>query len=97
MIKNPSNPARYAVTYENNVNPELRKYWVAGITIKIIDRQTNELLAEKTIFTFESGLGSKATGRDPWVHRPVHCPELLQRETDHNPTQLFAIQVLKPT
>ncbi|MBR3426071.1 MAG: hypothetical protein IKG79_08550, partial [Neisseriaceae bacterium] len=89
-IKNPSNPARYAVTYENNVDPELRKHWVAGITIKIIDRQTDELLAEKTIFTFEPGLGSKATGRQPWLHRPEHCPELSDM-----PTRAFAFQVLK--
>ena len=96
VIKNPSDPARYAVTYENNVNPELRKHWVAGVTIKIIDRQTDELLAEKTIFSFESGLGSKATGRSPWTHRPVHCPELVQRTEDHNPTSRFVVTVLKP-
>ena len=93
-IKNPNDPARYAVTYENNVDPELRKHWVAGITIKIIDRQTDELLAEKTIFSFEPGLGSKATGRDPWVNA-VHCPELKQRWEDHNPTRTFVFQVLK--
>lgn len=93
VIKNPSDPARYAVTYENNVDPELRKHWVAGVTIKIIDRQTNELLAEKTIFTFEPGLGSTVTGIQPWTYNPVHCPELK----DRNPTRSFALQVLKPT
>ena len=93
VIKNPSDPARYAVTYENNVDPELRKHWVAGTTIKIIDRQTDELLAEKTIFSFESALGSKATGRMPWLHRPEHCPELEVRY----PTAFFTFQVLKPT
>ena len=92
-IKNPSNSARYAVTYENNVDPELRKHWVAGITIKIIDRQTDELLAEKTIFSFEPGLGSKATGRDPWGNAK-HCPELLRWE-EQNPTRNFTFQVLK--
>ena len=45
VVINPDNPARYAVTYENNIEPELRKHWVAGTTIKIIDRQTDELLA----------------------------------------------------
>ena len=94
VIKNPSDPARYAVTYENDVNPELRKHWVAGITIKIIDRQTDELLAEKTIFSFEPGLGSKATGRDPWINSHVeNCPELK----DRYPTRTFTFQVLKPT
>ena len=94
-IKNPSDPARYAVTYENNVDPELRKYWVAGITIKIIDRQTDELLAEKTIFSFEPGLGSKATGRMPWLDHPEHCSELLRRLEYNHPTSKFTFQVLK--
>ena len=94
VIKNPNDPARYAVTYENNIDPELRKHWVAGITIKIIDRQTNELLAEKTIFSFEPGLGSRATARYPWENA-VHCPELKSRLEDHNPTRAFAFQVLK--
>ena len=93
--KNPLNPARYAVTYENNIDPELRKHWVAGVTIKIIDRQTDELLAEKTIFAFESGLGSTATSRVPWMHYPEHCPELLQRSEENYPTFRFVATVLK--
>ena len=96
VIKNPSDPARYAVTYEYNVDPELRKHWVAGITIKIIDRQTDELLAEKTIFSFEPGLGSTATARTPW-YNAVHCPEFKQRMENRNPTRAFTVQVLKPT
>ena len=95
VIKNPSDPARYAVTYENNVDPELRKHWVAGTTIKIIDRLPDELLAEKTIFTFEPGLGSRATARQPWENA-VHCPEFLERSEDRNPTSRFVVTVLKP-
>lgn len=67
----PVNPARYAVTYENNVDPELRKHWVAGTTFKIIDRQTDELLAEKTFFAFGNGYNGNA----PWS-RADTCQEM---------------------
>lgn len=40
-------PARYAVTFENNVDSKLRRHWVAGATIRIIDRQTDEVIAKK--------------------------------------------------
>ena len=96
--KNPKNPARYAVTYENNVEPELRKHWVAGTTIKIIDRQTNELLAERTIFTFAYTMGNYVHGA--WVDSRVEtCPEPnrnLPRIDIGEETQVFAYKVLKP-
>ena len=88
----PITPARYAVTYENNVDPELRKYWIAGTTIKIIDRQTNELLAEKTIFAFHGGLGVPyGKGHDaPWWHA-IPCGI-----SAYDNVEDFAITVLKP-
>ena len=93
IIKNPSEPARYAVTYENNVDPELRKHWVAGTTIKIIDRQTNELLAEKTIFAFARTMGNYSHGA--WVDsRMDFCPE--DTELGRYPTSHFVVTVLKP-
>ncbi len=63
---NPKNPARYAVTFEYNLDPELRKHWVAGATIQIIDRQTNEIIAEKITYVFEKGLGNLGRDRMPW-------------------------------
>ena len=74
--KNPSNPARYAVTYTNNVDPALRKYWIAGTTIQIIDQQKNELLAEKTVFVFDSGRGVTSGGSYPWRRTATKiCPD----------------------
>ena len=87
----PKIPARYAVTFENDVDPKLRKYWVAGTTIKIIDRQTNELLAEKTIFAFDPGQGSTVTERQPWAFAQ-YCPEM---KTDTE-TRIFVDKVLQP-
>ena len=78
---NPANPARYAITYSNNVDPTLRKYWVAGTTIQIIDQQTHELLAEKTVFSFDSAQGSTATDRSPWLSTGTEvCPHALDHD-----------------
>ena len=93
VIKNPANPARYVVTYENNVDPELRKHWVAGTTIKIIDCQTNELLAEKTIFAFARTMGTYSHGA--WSYsRMDTCPNTEELGTQ--PTAHFTVTVLKP-
>lgn len=78
---NPANPARYAITYTNNVDPALRKYWIAGTTIQIIDQQTNELLAEKTIFLFDSGGGVSSGGSNPWRRTATKiCPHALEHD-----------------
>ena len=72
---NPSHPARYAVTYENDVSWENRKHWIAGTTIKIIDTQTNTLMAEKTMYVFvpELGYSKFEQNPNPWG-RGERCP-----------------------
>ncbi|MCG6504430.1 hypothetical protein [Kingella pumchi] len=62
---NPAHPARYAVTYENDVSWENRKHWIAGTTIKIIDTQTNTLMAEKTMYVFVPELGYSKFEQNP--------------------------------
>ncbi len=91
--KNPKNPARYAVTFEQNIDPELRKHWVAGGSIKIIDRKTNEIIAEKTSYVFEKGLGGKSGARMPWMFA-VDCPN--QPFVRPYPIFKFLINVIKP-
>ena len=72
---NPSHPARYAVTYENDVSWENRKHWIAGTTIKIIDTKTNTLMAEKTMYVFvpELGYSKFEQNPNPWG-RGERCP-----------------------
>ena len=89
---NPAKPARYAITYENNVDSALRRHWVAGTSIRILDRQTDKLLAKKVIFAFEHGLGAEGTGRQPWLSEEV-CPD-APRSKRH--TVLFVNKVLIP-
>ena len=73
---NPSHPARYAVTYENDVSWENRKHWIAETTIKIIDTKTNTLMAEKTMYVFvpELGYSKFEQNPNPWG-RGDRCPE----------------------
>ena len=72
---NPHPRARYAVTYENDISWENRKHWIAGTTIKIIDTQTNELMAEKTMYAFvpELGYSKFEQNPNPWG-RGERCP-----------------------
>ena len=90
---NPRHPARYAVTFENNVDPKLRRHWVAGATIRVIDRKTNEIIAEKTIYAFEKGLGGTGGARMPWAFA-VRCAN--QEFSDRYPIISFLTKVVKP-
>ena len=92
---NPRHPARYAVTYENDVSWENRKHWIAGTTIKVIDTQTNTLMAEKTMYVFvpELGYSKFEQNPNPWG-RGKRC------DPDENPyrqrTATFVLKVLFP-
>ena len=89
---NPRQPARYAVTFENNVDPKLRRHWVAGATIRVIDRQTDEVIAEKITYAFEKGLGGTGGARMPWLFA-VSCEN---KEIFPSKLSNFVFDVLKP-
>jgi hypothetical protein len=102
LVREPAKgpPPRYGITYEENVDPELRKHWVAGTTLKVLDLKTNEVMAEKTYYVFETGLGSKAGFRSPWglaasCERLLGAPRLLVGSQDMQ-TRHFADQIIKP-
>ncbi len=91
---NPKFPARYAVTYENDISWENRKHWIAGTTIKIIDTKTNELMAEKTMYAFvpELGYSKYEQNPNPWG-RGMRCPDENSYEQK---TVIFVSKVLIP-
>ena len=88
---NPKQPARYAFTYENNVDPELRKLWIAGTTLKVLDLKTGELLAEKTVYAFETKFGGTANHTTPWS-LAIKCPSDRSLQL----SRYFVERVLKP-
>ncbi len=59
-------PARYAVDLIDNVDPELRKHWIAGTTIRVIDTANNEVIGEQTWWNWDSGFGNTSGSRSPW-------------------------------
>ncbi len=85
--------ARYAVDYQDISTPEGRANWVAGGRIKVIDTQTNEVLAEMTAFGFERGFGSKAGARQPWRFAK-HCEASVGER--YQSVRFFVDQIVKP-
>jgi len=52
--RSPATPARYAVDFVNDVNPEYREQRIAGTTVTIIDTWNQEILAKKTWYSFNA-------------------------------------------
>jgi hypothetical protein len=90
-------PPRYAVTYEDLVDPDDRKHWVAGTVLKVLDTQTNEVIAEQTRYLFDTGLGSTSGGRSPWSWAASYVPSCPKSTGSlGSATRYFVSQVLKP-
>jgi hypothetical protein len=84
---------RYAIGFTNPMDYEDRKNWIAGTKITVTDTQTKEVIAERTSYAFEPGLGGKGGDRQPWGFA-VTCPALSG--WDGGRTRFFVDQVLKP-
>ena len=68
----PDPAPRYAVTYEDHVVPEERALWLASGTVKVIDRQTNEVLGEMIRYAWSPGAPSRVNP-SPWL-TAYKCP-----------------------
>ncbi len=102
----PGQAPRYGVTYEDLSTREDREYWIAGSSLKVIDLQTNEVIAERIGYMWDPAQGSRAGGRAPWLFAPDHaCPSFqrnLLRPPGHGAeaqigqTESFVQKSLKP-
>ena len=82
--------SRYGYITEDLSTPEMRKRWIAGGRIKIIDLQTNEVLAERVGYFRAIGTHAKLSwsGASAYQNQRI-CP--------HNSTLgVFLLSVLKP-
>jgi hypothetical protein len=92
--------ARYGITWDDVSSREDREQWIAGGSIKVIDLQTNEVIAERIGYMMDPGLGNKSNGRSPWMAAPANaCPPF--RKADSGPfmserNHAFIFKVLKP-
>lgn len=83
--------SRYAVTFEDHVIPEERALWLASSTIKVLDLQTDEVLAEWTRYAMS--YIHRPGGGVPWLNHEV-CPGTPGREGTK--TRQFVDQILIP-
>ncbi|GAB4088975.1 hypothetical protein [Hydrogenophaga soli] len=71
----PGPAPRYGVTYDDISTREEREHWIAGSSLKVIDLQTNEVIAERIGYMVDWAQGSNAGGRSPWLFAADNaCP-----------------------
>ena len=67
--------ARFGVEWNDISTREDREHWIAGSSLKVIDLQTNEVIAERVGYMIDRGQGSQAGGRSPWLFaEQFACP-----------------------
>jgi hypothetical protein len=92
--------ARYGISWDDVSSQQDREMWIAGGSLKVIDLQTNEVVAERIGYMMDRGLGNKFNGRSPWMAAPANaCPPF--RKADSGPfmserNHAFIYKVLKP-
>lgn len=107
LQKAPPNPLpRYGVTWDDISTREEREYWIAGSSLKVIDLQTNKVIAERVGYMVDWAQGSQAGGRSPWLFAAdVACPAFrdpslprVQPASSYRSGQTyrFVSKVLKP-
>jgi hypothetical protein len=97
---------RYGVTYEDISTREERDYWIAGSSLKVIDLQTNEVIAERVGYMIDVRQGNVSGGRSPWLWAADHACPSFQRNPLRPPgngaqaqsrqTQYFVEKILVP-
>lgn len=71
----PDPAPRYGVTYDDISTHEERDYWIAGSSLRVIDLQTNEVMAERVGYMMDPGQGGISGGRSPWlIAARTACP-----------------------
>ncbi len=76
--------ARYGVTYDDISTHEDRLHWIAGSSLRIVDIQTNEVIAERIGYMMDAGQGNTAGGSEPWERATNRaCPPFVGEPARH--------------
>lgn len=71
---------RFGLTYDDISTPAERVLWIAGSSLKVIDLQTNEVIAERIGYMVDFAQGATPGGRQPWTfakkNKGWSCPAL---------------------
>jgi hypothetical protein len=92
--------SRYGITWDDISTREDREFWIAGGSLKVIDLQTNEVIAERIGYMWDRGLGDSGGGRQPWTFaRDNACPPFPGGMPRWPTTQSvqFVLNVLRPS
>ena len=88
--------SRFGISWEDLSSREDRKYWVAGSRLKLMDLDSNTVIAERIGFFIEAGFGSIAGQRRPWQAShsdTTTCPSISTSGYSDN---WFVFRVLEP-
>ena len=97
--------ARYGITWDDISTREDRERWIAGSSLKVLDLQTNEVIAERVGYMIDLGQGNRAGFRTPWLFaQQTACPSFPQigpqdsrRRRTYRETVTFVSKVLLST
>ena len=71
---------RYGVRFDDISTREEREHWIAGSSLKVIDLQTQEVMAERIGYMVDAAQGSRAGQRSPWLFAADNaCPDFQSK------------------
>lgn len=86
----PAKVLRYGVIFEDISTSEDRKIWIAGSSLRVIDLQTNEIIAERVGFMIDRAQGNQSGGRSPWLYAAFDaCPRFPLMPKSGQPEQMY--------
>lgn len=91
---------RYGVIYQDVSTVEDRQNWIAGSSLRIIDLDTDEVIAERVGYMMDPEQGARFGGRSPWLMAASYaCPAFEGRRpflSQPGQTLRFVEKVLLP-
>ncbi|MBC5767323.1 hypothetical protein [Ramlibacter albus] len=97
----PRRSARFGIEWSNISTPDDKQLWIAGNRIRVMDLDTQEVIAERVAYVMDQGQGSTSGERSPWSFALYNaCPELPKLHgrypQNYGLTRNFVEKVLKP-
>ena len=89
----PGKRPRYGLTYDDISTHKDREYWIAGSSLRVIDLETNEVIAERIGYMMDYGQGSRAGGRSPWLFAADNACPTFQRNPLRPPGRGASAQI----
>ena len=99
--------ARFGVRFDDISTRKDRQHWIAGSSLKVIDLETDDVIAERIGYMVDRAQGSRAGNRSPWLFAAdTACPDFHRNPNSSirngaaaqmGQTLDFVEQVLRPT